>query len=136
MAAPSHRQMTGYAQMPTAHLDKKRIAFGSPYREEMTDRPDGDANQPETKAEADGPGQRTVHNSDGARCAAEQDMLGQRPMDRHGKAGNGIKALETARHQSSAPPPTMAAHGRDAAVIVSDCVIANGTADSELPSGR
>ena len=43
MAAPSHRQMTGYAQMPTAHLDKKRIAFGSPYREEMTDRPDGDA---------------------------------------------------------------------------------------------
>ena len=54
MAAPSHRQMTGYAQMLTAHLDKKRIAFGSPYREEMTDRPDGDANQPETKAEADG----------------------------------------------------------------------------------
>ena len=54
MAAPSHRQMTGDAQMPTAHLDKKRIAFGSPSREEMTDCPDRKANQPETKAEADG----------------------------------------------------------------------------------
>ena len=64
--------MTGDAQMPAPDLDEERVAFCCPYREEMTNRPDGDANQPETKAEADGPGQRAVDNGDGARCAAEQ----------------------------------------------------------------
>ncbi|GLJ00601.1 hypothetical protein Sbs19_44190 [Sphingobium sp. BS19] len=105
MAAPSHRQMTGYAQMPTAHLDKKRIAFGSPYREEMTDCPDGDANQPETEAEADGAGQRAVDNGNRTRCAAEQDMLGQRPVNRDGEARHSIELFKPARHQMSAPPP-------------------------------
>ncbi len=56
--------MTGDAQMPAPDLDEERIAFSCPYREEMTDRPDRDANQPETKAEADGPGQCAVHNGD------------------------------------------------------------------------
>ena len=105
MRAPSHRQMTGDAQMPAPDLDEERVAFCCPYREEMTNRPDGDANQPETKAEADGPGQRAVDNGDGARCAAEQDMLGQRPMDRDRKSRHRAELFEAARHQMSAPPP-------------------------------
>src|SRR3546814_17799668 len=33
--APSHRQMTGDAQMPAAHLDKERVALGHPHGGEV-----------------------------------------------------------------------------------------------------
>src|SRR5690606_33761886 len=105
MTAPSHRQMTGYAKMSAPDLDEERIAFCCPDREEMTNGPDRKANQPETKAEAHGAGQRPVHDRDGARCAAEQDMFGQRPMDRYGKSWHCVELFKPARHQMSAPPP-------------------------------
>src|SRR3546814_9304841 len=73
--SPSHRQMTGDAQMPAAHLDKERVALGHPHGGEVADGPDGEADQPEAQAETHGSGQRPVHDGDGARCAAEQDML-------------------------------------------------------------
>src|SRR5690606_19257847 len=105
MAAPSHRQMAGDAQMPAPDLDELGIALGRPHGREMADGPYGDADQPEAQAEAHGPGQRAVHDGDGARCAAEQDILGQRPMDRDREARHHVQLLERARHQTSAPPP-------------------------------
>jgi hypothetical protein len=38
-----------------AHLDEERIALGRPDGREMADGPDGEADQPEAQAEADGP---------------------------------------------------------------------------------
>ena len=46
-----------------------------------------------------------VHDRDGARSAAEQDMLGQRPMDRDRESRHRVELFEAARHQMSAPPP-------------------------------
>ena len=61
--------------MPPPDFDELGIALRRPYGREMTDRPYGEADQPEAQAEAHGPGQRPVHDGDGARCAAEQNML-------------------------------------------------------------
>src|SRR5690606_2826083 len=105
MAAPSHRHMAGDAQMPAPNFDKLVIAFRRPHGSEMADGPNGDADQPEAQAEAHGPGQRPVHDGDGARCAAEHDMLGQRPMDRDREARHGVQLLKRDGHQTSAPPP-------------------------------
>src|SRR3546814_6128917 len=79
--APSHRQMTGDAHMPAAHLDKERVALGHPHGGEVADGPDGEADQPAAQAETHASGRRPVHDGDGARCAAEQDMIGLRPVD-------------------------------------------------------
>src|SRR5690606_614822 len=103
--APSHRQMAGDAQMPTPDLDELGIALRRPYGCEMADCPNGDADQPEAQAEAHGSGQRSVHDGDGARCAAEQNMLGQRPVDRDRESRHRVELFEAARHQTSAPPP-------------------------------
>src|SRR5690606_30327500 len=105
MAAPSHRQKSRDAEMPSPDLDELGIAFRRPYGCEMADCPYGDADQPEAQAEAHGPGERSVHDGDGARCAAEQDMLGQRPVDRDRKSRHRVELFESARHQTSAPPP-------------------------------
>src|SRR5690606_32546575 len=105
MTASSRRQMTGDAQVPAPNLDELRIALRRPNGREMADGPDGKADQPEAQAESDGPGQRPVHDGDGARCAAEQDMLGQRTVDRDRKTRHRVELFETARHQTSAPPP-------------------------------
>src|SRR5690554_3917640 len=105
MAAPSNRQMTGDAEMPPPDLDKEGIALCRPYGREVADCPDGDADQPEAQAEAHGSGQRSVHDGDGARSAAEQDMFGQRPVNRDREARHGVQLLERDGHQTSAPPP-------------------------------
>ena len=54
IAPPSHRQMTGDAQMPAAHLDEERIALRRPDGREMPDGPDGEAEQPQAQTEAAG----------------------------------------------------------------------------------
>src|SRR5690606_24106086 len=79
--------------------------LGCPDGGDMAYRPDQDAGEPELKTEADGPGQRTVQDRDGARRPAEQDRLGQGAMDRNGKAPHRVERLKTHRHQTSAPPP-------------------------------
>src|SRR5690606_6610246 len=104
-APPSNCQMTGDAQVPAADFHEQRIALRRPDRREVTDGPDGDADQPEAQAEAHSPGQRAVHDGDGARSAAEQDMLGQRPVDRDGESRHRVELFEARRHQTSAPPP-------------------------------
>src|SRR3546814_10791452 len=81
--------------------------LGHPHGGEVADGPDGEADQPEAQAETHGSGQRPVHDGDGARCAAEQDMLGQRPVDGDGKPRHRVELFEAARHQMSAPPPKL-----------------------------
>jgi hypothetical protein len=56
--------------------------------------PDGEADQPEAQAEADGAGERAVEDGDGARRAAEQDRLGQRPVDRDGEARHVVALID------------------------------------------
>ena len=53
MAAPSHRQMAGDAQVPAPDFHEERIAPCRPHRREVPDRPDEEPEQPEPKAEAD-----------------------------------------------------------------------------------
>ena len=60
--------------------------LGFMYGRDVADRPDRDPDEPEAQAEADGAGERAVHDCDGARGAAEQDRLGQRPVDRDREA--------------------------------------------------
>jgi hypothetical protein len=103
MARPLRPKVRGDAQM-AARLDEERIALAA-HRREMADRPDGDADQPEAQAQADRAGERAVHDGDGARRAAEQDRLGERPMKRDGIAGHVSALIDDARHQTSAPPP-------------------------------
>src|SRR5690606_4009553 len=67
-APPSNGQMAGDAQMSATDFHGQRIALRRPDRREVADGPDGEADQPETQAEAHGPGQRSVHDGDGARC--------------------------------------------------------------------
>src|SRR5690606_41664397 len=53
---------------------------------EMANGPDDDPGQPKLEAEPDSAGQRSVQDGDGARRAAKQDRLGQRPVDRDSEA--------------------------------------------------
>jgi len=93
--------------MPAPHLDKERIALCRPDRQNMPDRPDGDSNQPEAQAKAHGPGKRPVHDGDGAWRTAEQDMLGQRPVDWDRKSRHHVELFESGGHQIKAPPPKL-----------------------------
>src|SRR3546814_6705536 len=71
----------------------------------MADRPEPETDQPEAQAEAERRRQRAVKNGDRARRAAEQDVLGERPMDRDGVAWHVAGVVDLAGHQTSAPPP-------------------------------
>ena len=99
--------MGGDAQMSAYDVDEERIALGRPDRRDMADRPDRDADEPEAQAETDGAGERAVHDGDGAWGAAEQDRLGQRPMDRDREARHFASLIHDAHHQTSAPPPKL-----------------------------
>src|SRR5690606_36307133 len=50
-------------------------------------------------------GKRPVHGRDASRGAAEQDMFGQRAMERDRVTRHHVQLLERDRHQTSAPPP-------------------------------
>ena len=69
----------------------------------MPDRPDGETDQPEAQAEAHGPGQCAIDDGDRARRAAEQDMLGQRPMDRDRESRHRVELFEAARVRLGSP---------------------------------
>ncbi|PYE85297.1 hypothetical protein C7477_13219 [Phyllobacterium leguminum] len=71
----------------------------------MPDGPDREANQPETQAKADSSGQSPVHDGDASRRTAEQDVLGERPVDRYGEARHLVGMFQNIGHQTSAPPP-------------------------------
>src|SRR5690606_34337689 len=69
--------------------------------------PDQQAGQPELQPEADRAGQRAVQDGDRARCAAEQDRLGQGAMHRDREAGDLGELLERRPHHTKAPPPKL-----------------------------
>jgi len=68
--------------MAAHHIDELRIAPGCPDGSEVSDGPETEADQPEAQAEPERGGQRAVEDGDRTRSAAEQDVLGQRPVDR------------------------------------------------------
>src|SRR3546814_15247406 len=98
--------MVGDAEVTSHHVAELRIAFGRPHGGEMAERPEPETDQPEAQAEAERRRQRAVKNGDRARRAAEQDVLGERPMDRDGVAWPVAGVVDLAGHQTSAPPPT------------------------------
>src|SRR3546814_13826473 len=69
----------------------------------MPDQPKHPAGDPELEADADRGGQGAIGDGDGARGAAEQDRLGERPMHR------GVEDSDFAILQQpiSAPPPQL-----------------------------
>ena len=105
MVAPSDRKMSRNAQVPPADLDEERITLGRPYRDEVADGPDGETDQPKPQAKADRAGQSAVHNGNASRGAAEQNVLGERAVNRDGEARHLGKLFETGRHYTKAPPP-------------------------------
>src|SRR3546814_8238389 len=89
----SRAQMAGDAQVTAHHVAELRIAFGRPHGGEMADRPEPETDQPEAQAEAERRRQRAVKNGDRARRAAEQDVLGERPMDRSEEHTSELQSL-------------------------------------------
>src|SRR5689334_22237551 len=97
--------MTGDAKMPTADIDELRVALGRPDGGEMSDRPEAQADKPETQSQTKSGGERAVEDGDAPRGAPEQNVLGQRPVNGDAVARDLAAALDQARHQTSAPPP-------------------------------
>ena len=100
----SDAEMAGDAQMAAHHIDEHRIALRRPNRGGMADDPEQQACDPQAKAETQSRGQCPVQDRNGARRPAEQDRLGQRPVNGSDEAWNGLVRGQR-RHQISAPPP-------------------------------
>src|SRR6185437_10339064 len=65
----------------------------------MADQPQRDAGQPQLQAEPDGGRQRAVGDRHRTRCAAQQDRLGERTVQRH------LEARRVARRTHTTAPP-------------------------------
>src|SRR5215831_1221717 len=87
------------AQMTAHHVDEQRIALGGPDRGGLTENCEQQTGEPQAQAETKRRRQGAVENCDRARRAAEQDVLGERPVDRYCKSNDFLV------HQTSAPPP-------------------------------
>ena len=87
--------------MTPGDVDELRVAASGPNCEGVADRPDGETDDPETKAKAYGACERAVDDRETARRAAQQNGLGQRPVNRREEA----RHLPFPVHQTSAPPP-------------------------------
>jgi len=84
------------AKVTTEHFGESRIAFGGKHRDGVTGGPKQQTSEPHAKPQPEGRRDRSVHDGKRARCAREQDRLGQRAMQRN---------FETLDHEISAPPP-------------------------------
>ena len=71
------------AQMTAHHVDEQRIALGGPDRGGLTENCEQQTGEPQAQAETERRRQGAVENCDRARRAAEQDVLGECPMDRY-----------------------------------------------------
>ncbi|VCU06718.1 hypothetical protein RHODGE_RHODGE_01365 [Rhodoplanes serenus] len=92
--------------MPADHFHEHWIAFGCPYGREVADSPESETDEPEPKAKAESGRQRAIEDRDRPRRAAEQDMVGQRPVNGHRKAWD-FCVVGNALHQTSTPPPKL-----------------------------
>lgn len=79
---------------------KMRVALRGEDGYRMSHRPESDAGDPELEPDAERGRDRAVDNRHGARSAAEQNRLGERPMQRDFEAVD-----RAAGHDTSAPPP-------------------------------
>ena len=89
--------------MPPRDIDELGIAPRRPDRYHVAEREDHDARDPQPQAKPDRGGQRRIGDREPARCAAKQDMLGQRAVNRDDKARHSFGRSSV--HQTSAPPP-------------------------------
>src|SRR5216683_2749767 len=99
MGMSSNGEMAGDTQMAAHHVDEQRIALGSPDGGGLTENPEQETGEPQPQAETERRCQGAVEDRDRARRAAEQDVLGERAMNRCCKSENPLL------HQTSAPPP-------------------------------
>ena len=83
----SRRKMRGIADMAAQDLDEMRVFARGPHRDGMADDPEQRAGDPELQAERHGCGDRADQDGERAWGAAEQQRLGQGPVERDGKAG-------------------------------------------------
>ena len=72
------------------HRHEIRVFSGSEDRQAMPGQPNGQAGQPQVKAEAQRGRQRAIDDGDRAGCAAQENGLGQCLMDGHLEAFNGM----------------------------------------------
>eukprot|EP01137_Pigoraptor_chileana_P030898 Opistho-2@17990 len=101
----SDRQVARDAQMLAHDVDELRIALGRPDGGEVPYGPKAQADQPEAQAEAECGRERAVEDGERARRATQEDVLGERPMDRDRKSGHFATVMHSVGHQTSAPPP-------------------------------
>src|SRR5262245_7450655 len=92
--------MLRITEMSAHHVDERRIALGRPDRCQMADQPDRSAGDPQTKAEANGGGERANDDDDRSGRAGQKERFCERAMDGCVKAGNGFALV----HHTSAPP--------------------------------
>src|SRR3546814_6872023 len=90
--------------MAGEHGGEVWIALGGEYRQRVPDDPQHQAGDPLLQAEPHGRRHGAVDDGDGARRAAEQDRLGQRPVQRRLEP---LDMVDAVRHQTSAPPPKL-----------------------------
>ena len=79
---------------------KMRIALRGEDRDRMSHRPESDAGDPELEPDAESGSDCAVDDRHRTRSAAEQDRLGERPMQRDFEAFD-----RPVGHDTSAPPP-------------------------------
>ena len=72
--------------MTPGHVHELRIAPRCPDRHHVTEREENQSRDPELQAQPDGSCQRRIGYRQPARCAAQQNMLGQRAMNRNHEA--------------------------------------------------
>ncbi len=87
--------------MARQHGGELGIAFGGEDSERMTDQPEDETRQPYLETEAKSRRQSAVEDRYAARCATEQDRLGQRAMQGR------LEPVDMAAQDTSAPPPKL-----------------------------
>src|SRR6266851_9962089 len=95
----SNGEMAGNAQMAAHHVDEQRIALRGPDRGGLTENPEQETGEPQPQAETERRRQGAVEDRDRARRAAEQDVFGERAVNRCCESGDHFL------HQTGAPPP-------------------------------
>ena len=78
--------MRGEAQVPPGDIHELRVAPRRPHRGHMAQREEGYPCDPQLQTEPDSSCKCRIGNREPARRTAQQDMLGQCPVDGNGEA--------------------------------------------------
>ena len=104
MVTALHAKMRRIAEVSAHDVDELRVPPCGPDRRHVSDRPQQEADDPQTKSQSDDSRQRAVSDRDRAGRAAKQDRLRQGAMDRRFEPGDWIVRKDLA-YQTSVPPP-------------------------------